>query len=254
MPALRAFFFYLLGAFAYTWAFHIQIARRRLDLDSVTGLRLYAIGLPGPALAAVAVSSASGTTDILIAGLLHWPVGLQWWLLALLTVPMTYLAATAVHRHRSGKRSSPLFHRPDQGWRTLLLGQIYVVNAEEIGWRGFALPLLITNFGSLGGTLILGPIWALWHLPMFRVSGSNQQGSFLRFAYGLTAWSVIMTVTYTGSGGSILPAMLFHATANTMYFVMNIPPEVDRYIEIIYFLVVLAMLPLLPSPLIAANP
>jgi len=245
--------FYLLGAFTYTWAFHLQIVRRRLTLDSIIGIRLYFIGLPGPALAAVVVSLANGTIDALIAGYLRWPVGLQWWLLALITVPATYLAATFIHHRRTGKLSTPLFHRPSQGWRTLILGQLYVVNSEEVGWRGFALPLLITHFGSLGGTLILGPIWALWHLPMFRVSGSNQQGSFLRFAYVLTAWSVIMTVTYTGSGGSILPAMLFHATANIMYFVMNIPSEVDRYTEIIFLLVALAMLLLLPSPLIAIN-
>jgi membrane protease YdiL (CAAX protease family) len=251
---MSALLFYLLGAFTYTWAFHSQIVRRRLAVDSAIGLRLYVAGLPGPALAAVAVALANGTTDKLIAGYLRWPVGLQWWLLALLTVPAIYLGATFIHRLLTGKLSTPLFHRPSQGWRMLLLGQLYVVNSEEVGWRGFALPLLITHFGSLGGTLILGPIWALWHLPMFRVSDSNQQGSFLRFAYVLTASSVIMTVTYTGSGGSILPAMLFHAAVNVMNFVMNIPPEVDRIIEIIYLLVALALLPLLLTPLIAVNP
>ena len=38
---------------------------------------------------------------------------------------------------------------------------------EEIGWRGFLLPYLQRKFNSLVSTLILTPIWWLWHLPMF---------------------------------------------------------------------------------------
>jgi membrane protease YdiL (CAAX protease family) len=129
-----------------------------------------------------------------------------------------------------------------------------VVGSEEIGWRAFALPLLIQQFGSLGGTLILGPVWALWHLPMFRVPSSHQKGSFWRFVYGLTAWSVIMTATFTGSGGSILPAMLFHATANIAHFVMDVPDGTEPYSEAILGLIALITVILLPDPLIVLQP
>jgi membrane protease YdiL (CAAX protease family) len=37
---------------------------------------------------------------------------------------------------------------------------------EEYGWRCFLQPLLQKRFGVLGGTLVLGVVWGLWHLPL----------------------------------------------------------------------------------------
>lgn len=47
---------------------------------------------------------------------------------------------------------------------------------EEPGWRGFGLPTLQARYGALGGTLILGSIWALWHLPVFFVDPRSAHG------------------------------------------------------------------------------
>jgi membrane protease YdiL (CAAX protease family) len=242
------------GAFAYTWSFHFQIVRNRLSVDRGPGRQLYWLGLPGPTLAALGVSAALGSVELLLERLLIWPIGLQWWLLAFLTVPITYIAATGLYSIRTRQRPARFFRRPGIGWRSLLLSQIMVVSSEEIGWRAFALPILIQRFGSLGGTLILGPVWALWHLPMFRVPSSHQKGSFWKFVYGLTVWSVIMTATFTGSGGSILPAMLFHATANVAAFVMDVPDGAEPYSAAILGLIALVTVVLLPDPLIVLQP
>jgi membrane protease YdiL (CAAX protease family) len=241
---------YFLGAFAYTWAMHIPIVRNRLSVDEGKGRLLYWLGLPGPTLAALAVSSATGSLDELLGRLCVWPIPIQWWLLALLPVPVAYLLGTLIHAIRTGQRPARFFHRPRVGWLPLLMGQVGVVGSEEIGWRGFALPILMQHFGSLGGTLILGFIWATWHLPMFRVPSSHQKGSFWRFASSLTVWSVIMTATFTGSGGSILPAMLFHAMANLSHFVMDVPPEAEPYGEVILGLMAALSVFLLPHPLV----
>jgi uncharacterized protein len=56
-----------------------------------------------------------------------------------------------------------------------LLSTIIIVGLfEEVGWRGFALPRLQRRFDALWAVLVLGVIWAPWHLPELisdRVSG-----------------------------------------------------------------------------------
>ncbi len=241
---------YIVGAFAYTWAFHLRIVRNRWSIEKGQGRRLYWLGLPGPTLAAIAISLANGSFDELLGHLLVWPISIQWWLIGLLTIPATYLLATGLHSIRTGQRPTRLFHRPSLGWKILLLSQVAVVGSEEIGWRGFALPLLVQRFGSLGGTLILGSVWSMWHLPMFRVPSSHQKGSFLGFTFSLTAWSVIMTATVVGSGGSILPAMLFHAAANVSHFVMDVPTEAEPYSAAVLGMFAALAVLLLPDPLL----
>jgi uncharacterized protein len=37
---------------------------------------------------------------------------------------------------------------------------------EEIGWRGYAMPLLESRYGLWTGNLVLGLVWSLWHVPL----------------------------------------------------------------------------------------
>jgi membrane protease YdiL (CAAX protease family) len=54
---------------------------------------------------------------------------------------------------------------------------------EELGWRGFALPRLAERFGAARASLVLGVIWAFWHLPQFYIQGADTLGqSFLVWA------------------------------------------------------------------------
>ena len=45
---------------------------------------------------------------------------------------------------------------------------------EEFGWRGYALPILEKQVGIWYANIILGVIWACWHLPLWFIGGSNQ--------------------------------------------------------------------------------
>jgi membrane protease YdiL (CAAX protease family) len=90
--------------------------------------------------------------------------------------------------------------------QALLLGPI-----EEFGWRGFALPLLQRRFAPFWAGLILGIIWAIWHIPAFLLSGTEQSAwSFGPFFVGVVAISVILTPFFNAAGGSLLVAVLYH--------------------------------------------
>ena len=45
---------------------------------------------------------------------------------------------------------------------------------EEFGWRGYALDKLIVRFGFLKASLLLGFIWAIWHLAWYFTPGQAQ--------------------------------------------------------------------------------
>ena len=87
--------------------------------------------------------------------------------------------------------------------------------SEEIGWRGYALPRLAARIGLARASLLLGLIWAGWHLPLFFVPGLNQYGqSFPLFALGGIALSVAIAWLYAHTEGSVGMAMLMHSAVN----------------------------------------
>ena len=95
---------------------------------------------------------------------------------------------------------------------------------EEPGWRGFALPRLEQRSGPLVGTILLGVLWGLWHLPLFLlVPGYNGAGTgfvgilipFVAFVILVIAYTVVFTWVFNNTRGSILLAILLHASINT---------------------------------------
>ena len=95
---------------------------------------------------------------------------------------------------------------------TLLLGG----GQEEPGWRGFALPRLQASFSGFVASLIVGLVWAVWHLPLFLMGATrNQTGSFLLYTLLILGVSVIVSWCYNETDGSVLLAMLLHAAVNT---------------------------------------
>ena len=107
---------------------------------------------------------------------------------------------------------------------------------EELGWRGFAQPLLQRKFAPIWAALIIGIVWGFWHLPAFLLSGTQQSAwSFSAFFGGTIAISLIMTPLFNASRGSILLAAVMH------FQLMNpIWPDAQPYDT--YILVVVAVI------------
>ncbi len=106
-----------------------------------------------------------------------------------------------------------------------LAGSFFLAGTvEEIGWRGVALPLLQRRFTPLVAGLVLGFVWALWHLPAFALSGTVQSAWALGpYVVGLLSLSVIMTWLFNVSRGSILVAWIFHFQAMNPIFPDSLP-------------------------------
>ena len=82
---------------------------------------------------------------------------------------------------------------------------------EELGLRGFALPRLQARTTPFRASLIIGILWGAWHLPVLIGRDPLSIIAFSLLAIGL---SMLFTWLFNGSGGSLIPVLLFHATQN----------------------------------------
>lgn len=137
-----------------------------------------------------------------------WRMPLVWWLYLLVGFPaMIYLGAALKGTLRDPFPFSPWYQvLPEVLFAMFLLG-----TNEEFGWRGVALPLLQRKFPPFWAGLILGIIWAAWHIPAFFISGLQYEAwSAVPYFGGVIALSVILTPLFNSSRGSLLIAYLYH--------------------------------------------
>jgi hypothetical protein len=89
---------------------------------------------------------------------------------------------------------------------------------EEFGWRGFALPALQERTDALTASVIIGGVWAGWHLPLFVLvpASYGALSAIPAYVVNIVGISVVFTWLYNESGPSILPVMLLHGMNNTV--------------------------------------
>ena len=226
-------------AFLMTWAYWIPralVSRAQIDLALPEFLAI--IAGYGPALASVIVTSAvDGRSGLrkLGCGLLRWRVGIQWYVVVLFLPMAQSLGALGLHLAFGGAIQRPvnsptlLVGGPDTPlWlEILLLMLMFTVGfdglGEELGWRGFALPRLMARYRALTASLVLGALWALWHLPYALTVGSTMSNRpFHHFLSHMFATAILFTWVFNNTRGSILLAVLFHAAFNVTVNVLPI--------------------------------
>ncbi len=82
---------------------------------------------------------------------------------------------------------------------------------EELGLRGFALPRLQARMSPFRASLIIGVLWGAWHLPVLIGRDALSIAAFSLLSIGL---AMLFTWLFNGSGGSLIPVLLFHASQN----------------------------------------
>lgn len=230
---LPAFFVLAIGL---TWMFMIPDA---LGSHSIIPFRLplplmVVMGYM-PTLAAVIVTGLTAGRQGLAAlfrKLLIARVGLGWYLFSIFGLAGVYIGVVFLYNAWGGSPALPFLStglpRLPPGLLALSIVPMFIVigivNGEELGWRGFALPALQKKHNALTSSLILGVIWTIFHLPLFfTVTGSSQAGSsFISFLLSTMAMTILYTWLYNNTRGSVLVAYLFHAAANTWSQVFSI--------------------------------
>jgi CAAX protease family protein len=87
---------------------------------------------------------------------------------------------------------------------------------EELGWRGYILDPIEDRLGPLLGNLVLGVVWAVWHLPLFFIPNSSQASMpFAGFVLLMTGWSCFFSWVRQSSGKRVLSGLYAHGVANT---------------------------------------
>jgi CAAX protease family protein len=97
---------------------------------------------------------------------------------------------------------------------------------EELGWRGYLLPRLLSRYRAIPASLILGLGWWLWHLPLIWTAGAaiEDQPLWLLLA-DLLAKSLIFTYVFLGTQGSVLFAIMLHASTNLFVVLPAVGPD-----------------------------
>jgi len=185
------------------------------------------LGALSSSLAAIVLVLVEGRKDglwELLSRFLIWRVGLQWWAIALFFTVIPSVAALYLFNLLGG---------PPVDWSGLpplytvvplfIMLTIAAGIGEEFGWRGFLLPRLQTRHNALVSSLIIGVMWAIWHIPQFFIEGTFQHdlGSQAGLLPAILTYSVFVIVSsiqftwlFNNTRGSVLMAAVMHGASN----------------------------------------
>jgi len=178
---------------------------------------VFLLGVFAPAFVSIAITWSNGGAPgvrYLVQGIARWQLAGGYYAFAIFLLAAVKLTAALFYFLLTG--DWPAFGTTP--WPLMLAGILvstWVQAGEEIGWRAYALPRLAHRLGLAGGSIVLGIIWAFWHLPLFFIPGSGSDGqSFPIYLLYVTALSVAMAWLYWRTGGSLLLTMVMHASMN----------------------------------------
>ena len=147
-----------------------------------------------------------------------WKVGWRWYAGVIVSVPAVLVLASTVLGGRGPVMPSALLViacLPGLVFQLVTTGL-----AEEPGWREFAMPRLQQRHGPVRATLVVGPLWGLWHMPLFLTDWGGDAVTWnipVEFLATTVAFSFVMTWVFNATGESLPLAMLLHCGVNNYY-------------------------------------
>jgi uncharacterized protein len=222
---LVAFFVF---AYAFSWLFWAPAA---LGYRGALGAVAIFVGVFGPAIAAAVVSRLLGVSVwAFVRGWLR-PRAARRWYLAVIAFPIAFVAvAEGVFVLVGRDIDWSLFGERVVAYLPLLIVWSLAAVGEEPGWRGFALPRLEERLSPVRATVLLGVLWAFWHLPILAASDEASHELDPLPLVGVTAMTLVAIVGYSfiytflyNRTRSVWLAILLHGSftaANATFFLV----------------------------------
>lgn len=224
--------------FAITWGFWGAAIAFDVSFDTAFGAVLLLVGLAGPAAAGIGfaylVYGEQGRADFWNRIIQVRRIGILWFLVILAVPVGVTLVAAAVDILLEGP--GIVWGEAVQDFPFALLPTLFISTLppllEEAGWRGYALDRLQMDWTALSASLLLGVVWAVWHLPLFFIRGSFHYEvvgfltvGFWLFNIGVVALSVIFTWIYNHTARSTLAIIILHGWVNFVSDTVEIADE-----------------------------
>ena len=218
----------------YIFASEIMI---RLFGNLTGGHPLFYLAVYAPAISAlVLIFYRHGIQGmrLFLSRLLLWRASIYWYVMLVFIVPLVFYMAALF---KQGAVDTLFPFASVTAYLSALSLMAIKGPIEEIGWRGLALPMLQRRMAPIWAALLLGVIWAIWHLPAFMLGGTPQSAWALTpFFVGTVALSIIVTPLFNHSRGSILLPAFFH-----LQVINPLWPDVQPY-DTWVFVIVAAIL------------
>ena len=178
----------------------------------------------GPMISAIIVTmiyrGKSGLKELLWK-VITWKVPVRWyfWALILPVIPQ-WIGLFFWAQLTDTELIRPTVTGYLSSWLQLALISAAYYITEELGWRGFMLPRILSMHTWIKSSLLVGIIWSIWHYPLWIISSWATTGSLTQVVLIVTAFSVFATGTtimvtwiFKNTRGSILLAMLLHGSS-----------------------------------------
>lgn len=249
-PKLAAPWIYFVATYAWTWL--IWGAAILLGVSMETGLLVLLLGVAGPMVTGVGFTyltrDREGRRDYWKRIISFKRIPLKWYLVIFLFVPVVNILAALLDVLTGGSGATwgeaalNIIPNPLSVVPSILFASLIPL-IEEMGWRGYVLDRLQERRNALVSTLILGVVWALWHLPLFFIQGTYQAGlgvgtlAFWLFMLGVLPLSLPFTWIYNNTGRSTLAVILFHSMVNFTGELIALTERADTYAIVLWYVV-----------------
>ncbi|HEV7241651.1 MAG TPA: type II CAAX endopeptidase family protein [Thermoanaerobaculia bacterium] len=221
-------------ALAISWGIWTPLVLGSTRPSGAAAWVIYYAGVIGPAAAALicAVLGSAVTPAALLRRLSRWKLPFRWYAIAIL-LPFAVRGVAVAGVLLSQGASWRVALRPAETIARITVLMVLLVPFEEIGWRGYLLPLLQRRWTPLASSVIVGGVWALWHLPLAWASVGYQRSDepwrYMAYFVGtIIPVSCVATWLFNRTGESLLLVSLFHIAINLADFILVLPSRIGE--------------------------